>query len=112
MISNKRSRSTQNPTLNKGVAASGDNRSGSAAAPESSLNPTEQAKATQTGSFIANKMKGTKLDSLSNHVASLPKQLAMVIEKQASSMLELMLEIAQRTTALERFNSQVMNPKT
>ena len=57
-------------------------------------------------------MKGTKLASLSDHVASLPKQLAMVIEKQASSMLELVLEIAQRTTAQERFNSQVVNPKT
>jgi hypothetical protein len=36
----------------------------------------------------------------------------MVIEKQANSMLELVLEIAQRTTALERFHSQVKNPKT
>ena len=108
MTSNKRSRTTENPT-NNGVAASGGNNSGSATVPQTNVNLTEQ---TLTGSLIASKMKGTKLDSLSDHVVSLPKQLAMVIEKQASSMLELVLEIAQRTTALERFDSQVTNQKT
>ncbi len=112
MTNNKRARTTENSRPSNTVAASGGNNSGSAAAPENPKNTTEQTKTTQTGYLIAKAMKGTKLASLSDHVASLPKQLAMVIEKQASSMLELVLEIAQRTTAQERFNSQVVNPKT
>ena len=113
MTNNKRARTTENSRSSNTVAASGGNKnSGSAAAPETPKNTTEQTKIAQTGYLIAKAMKGTKLNSLSDHVASLPKQLAMVIEKQASSMLELVLEIAQRTTAQERFNSQVVNPKT
>jgi hypothetical protein len=66
----------------------------------------------QNGYLIANAMKGTNLASLSDHVVLLPKRLAIVIEKQASLMLELVQEIAQRTTTQERFSSHVVKPKT
>lgn len=68
--------------------------SSSVAAHEAPTNSAEQTKATQTGFFFANNIKGTTLDSLSRHVALLPKQLAIAIKKQASSMLSLVLEIA------------------
>jgi hypothetical protein len=105
MTNNKRARTNENSRLTNIVAASGGNNSSSDATPETPKNTTEQTKLAQTGYLIAKATKGTKLASLSDHVAFLAKQLAMVIEKQASSMLELVLEIAQRTTAQERFNS-------
>ena len=73
---------------------------------------SNENKTLQTGIMVAKAMKGTKLEPLSEHVESLPKQLAMVIENQANSMLELTLEIMQRTTAVQRFETQVTNPKT
>ena len=97
---NKRQRNTDQP---------------SAAAPtaNTTTQSTDQSKkAVQTGTLIAKGMVGTKLESLARHVESLPKQLAMVIERQASSMLELVQEIDQRTTAVDRFDHQVTNPLT
>jgi hypothetical protein len=112
MTSTKRVRTTKNSRLTNNVAASTGNNSDSAASPETPQYAIKQTKVAQIIYLIANAMKGTKLASLSNHIASLPKQLAMVIQKQASVMLELVLEMAQRTMAQERFDSQVVNPKT
>ena len=120
-MTTKRQRSS-NPSRS---AASG-RTSGSAAGIDSSNTATNantnqhpsnnetsnENKTLQTGIMVAKAMKGTKLEPLSEHVESLPKQLAMVIEKQANSMLELTLEIMQRTTAVQRFETQVTNPKT
>jgi hypothetical protein len=83
MTNNKRARTNENFRSTNIVAAGGGTNIGSAATPETPKNTTEQTKIARTGYLNAKSMKGTKLASLSNHVVSLPKQLAMLRNKLA-----------------------------
>jgi len=60
-----------------------------------------------TGKEVAERVKKSKLTILAEHLASLPWQIATVIEKEANSMLKLYLEIGEKSTPLSRFGTTI-----
>ena len=60
-----------------------------------------------TGKEVAERVKKSKLTILAEHLVSLPWQIATVIEKEANSMLELYLEIGEKSTPLSRFGTTI-----
>ena len=60
-----------------------------------------------TGKVIADKIKDGKLSHLAEHLESLPAQVSTVIEKFATSMLDLVLDIDLKSTPLARFGSMI-----
>jgi myosin heavy subunit len=60
-----------------------------------------------TGKVIAEKIKDGKLSHLAEHLESLPAQVSTVIEKFATSMLDLVLDIDLKSTPLARFGSMI-----
>lgn len=85
-----------------GVAASGGT-------PVSILksSASKQKEKDLTGKEVAEKLKGGKLASLVDIVASQPAQIATVIEKESSLMLDLVQEIVLKSTPLSRFGTTV-----
>ncbi len=65
-----------------------------------------------TGNKIAESIKEGHLVRLADILVSLSRQLTTVIEKQATSMLELYLEISTRKRSVSRFDTLIKDKKT
>jgi hypothetical protein len=64
-----------------------------------------------TGKEITEKWKDGRLANLVDILGSHSRQIVVLIEKKANSMLDLFLEIGERKTSLTRFNIKVKNKK-
>ena len=72
----------------------------------------KQKKVGLTGKEIAESWEGGCLEPLTDIVVSLSRQIVLVIEETATSMLDLSLEIADRKTSLARFNLKIKDKET
>ena len=70
-----------------------------------------QKKTELTGKEIVEKWKDGRLANLVDILGSHSRQIVVVIEKKANSMLDLFLEIGERKTSLTRFDIKVKNKK-
>ena len=69
--------------------------------------PDKNKKKELTGKVIAEKIKDGKLSHLAENLESLPAQVSTVIEKFATTMLDLVLDIDLKSTPLARFGSMI-----
>ena len=87
----------------------------SSAAPPTSVTPKadeRRLKKTElTGMEIVEKWKDGRLANLVDILGSHSRQIVVLIEKKANSMLDLFLEIGERKTSLTRFDIKVKNKK-
>ena len=80
---------------------------------EKQVSPNKKKKETDlTGKEIAESIKEGRLAPLADILASQSRQLTRVIEKQATSMLDLYLEISTRKSSVSRFDTLIKNKKT
>jgi hypothetical protein len=75
----------------------------------SKANERKQRKTELTGKEIVEKWKGGRLANLVDILGSHSRQIVVLIEKKANSMLDLFLEIGERKTSLTRFDIKVKN---